>query len=256
MKKRGFTLTELLVVIGLIALLVGIVMVAVNNFRDSARMLECQSNQHQLQVGLYGYSMEHGGKFISPKNYQDAANQNPDLFWVKSDNSRRDPVTMDETLASLQDGALWEYVGDEAAYRSPLDPTGRMRSYSLNGFISDLPDNSSNPAAQWAPVADRLSKIKIPSNTIYVLPEEDRDWEYRFNRHGWVIDVNLNWWKDYPVDWLPEATTTAAFVDGSTRVLKFQNPNLVEAIGGHEQAVTPETEGDFKMFADFIRVDR
>ena len=256
MNKRGFTLTELLVVIGLIVLIVGIVLVGLNSLRESARMLECQSNQHQLQVGLVGYSMEHGGKFISPRTA--ALNNLPtNLLWVKSYNgegeTRLDPTTGAETLAALEDGALWEYVGDDAAYRSPLDPTGRLRSYSINGFISDQPDNDTNPNFSWAPIADRLSKIKNPANTIYVIPEDDGT---AYNLHGWVLQTNSNEWIDYPVDWIPEATTTAAFVDGSTRILKYHNPQLIEAIGDHWTSVNDATRSDFNLFSDLVRVDR
>jgi hypothetical protein len=153
----------------------------------------------------------------------------------------------------LEDGALWDYVGDDAAYRSPLDPTGRLRSYSLNGFISDQPDNDANPNASWAPIADRLSKIKNPANTIYTIPEDDGQ---PFNLHGWVLETNANQWIDYPVDWLPEATTTVSFVDGSTRIIKYRNPNLIQQIGEHWAPVTNETTSDFQLFSELVRVDR
>lgn len=255
-RRRGFTLTELLVVIALIAMLIAIILVAVGKLRDSAQMLECQSNQHQLQVGLVGYSMEHGGKFISPRT--SALNNLPtNLLWVRSYNgdgvTRIDPTTGLENINALEDGALWDYVGDDAAYRSPLDPTGRLRSYSLNGFISDQPDNNANPNFSWAPIADRLSKIKNPANTIYTIPEDDGE---PFNLHGWVLETNTNQWIDYPVDWLPEATTTVSFVDGSTRIIKYQNPDLIEQIGEHWAPVTNETTSDFQLFSELVRVDR
>ena len=255
-RRNGFTLTELLVVIALIAMLIAIVLVAVTKLRESAQMLECQSNQHQLQVGLVGYSMENGGKFISPRT--SSLNGLPtNLLWVRSYNgddvTRLDPTTGLENINALEDGALWDYVGDDAAYRSPLDPTGRLRSYSLNGFISDQPDNDANPNAAWAPVADRLSKIKNPANTIYTIPEDDGE---PFNLHGWVLQTNSNEWIDYPVNWLPEATTTVSFVDGSTRIIEYRNPNLIQQLGDHWAPVTNETTSDFQLFSELVRVDR
>ena len=64
---RAFTLVELLVVIAVVALLLALILGVVGELRSTARVVECQSNQHQLQVGLSGYSMENGGKFISPR---------------------------------------------------------------------------------------------------------------------------------------------------------------------------------------------
>ena len=253
--RHGFSLIELQVVIGLIALLIAIVLVVVSRVREQAGFVECQSNQHQLQVGLVGYSMEHGGKFISPRTAP-LGGLPSKLLWARSYNGDgRIRINPDgtESLHALQDGALWDYVGDDAAYRSPLDPTGRLRSYSLNGFISDMPDNSQNPEFGWAPIADRLSKVRNPANTLYVIPEDDGQ---PFNLHGWVIHVYNFQWIDYPVDWFEKGKTTVAYVDGSTGKIDYANPNLLQDIDGHWAAVNESTEADFRIFDELVRVDR
>ena len=57
--REGFTLIELLVVISIIALLIAILLPALSAARDSARAVQCLSNQRQIGISLITYSHEH-----------------------------------------------------------------------------------------------------------------------------------------------------------------------------------------------------
>ena len=61
--RRAFTLVELLVVIGIIAVLIGILLPTLNRVREQARNVQCLSNLRSCGQALYLYAHQNKGMF-------------------------------------------------------------------------------------------------------------------------------------------------------------------------------------------------
>jgi prepilin-type N-terminal cleavage/methylation domain-containing protein len=139
--RRGFTLVELLVVIGIIALLIAILMPVLRRAKEAANAAQCSSNQRQLMMAFLMFANEHKGHL--PGNYWDAHEQtDPEKRdWLIGDNpSRGNPLA--QVADAPEKGTIFRYVNDAAVYRCPSviaegtsDGSGSNGKFDYAAFI-------------------------------------------------------------------------------------------------------------------------
>lgn len=110
--RLGFTLVELLVVIGIIALLISILLPVLKGARQAAQAVACQSNERQLMMAFWLFSEEH--KSHLPGNFVDY--QNPDRdkrAWLLNSG---EAITV-----APQGGTIYKYLKNKEVFRCPAE---------------------------------------------------------------------------------------------------------------------------------------
>jgi prepilin-type N-terminal cleavage/methylation domain-containing protein/prepilin-type processing-associated H-X9-DG protein len=199
---RGFTLIELLVVIAIIAVLMAILMPALNRARLQGKRAACMGNLKQLTLAWIMYADENDDKIP-------LANPNSD-GWVEWISNQDAPEQ--QKRAGIRGGTLYEYCPNEKAYCCPTGIRGEVVTYAIMDAMNGY---SGHPWSDGMTFKKRTS-IKQGSKRLVFIDEG------RLSPNSWTIwYTEPRWWDQ--ITRRHGQGTTLSFADGHCDYYKWSD---------------------------------
>ena len=191
--KNGFTLIELLVVIAIIGVLASLLLPALGNAKEQAKLIKCVSNQKQIGIAFRLYADDNDAKFPPLAPFQvyghrsfEFGGGDPDPNFVQG-----------PTMLAATNRPLWRYTQSRNLFECPSDrgydiPIGIPPSKSLFGTWGTSYKYNSNP---W-------TKTRNPFADEIGLAGKRENWILAPSQHVLIHDVPaLPWQDDSGVSW-------------------------------------------------------
>ena len=241
----GFTLIELLVVIAIIALLMAMLMPALERAREQGQRIVCLNNLRQLTLAWLLYADDNEGKLVNGAT----GYSNRDMAWGDHTNELAwvdaFPSTWDVAIQGIKDGALWPYASNVRLYRCPTGLAGEALTYSIMFSMNAVCWNSDLVYDGEGTHIKSMDEILHPPPS-YRLVFID---EGSMTSDAFAVHYSRERWFDDPPIRHGDGTTVS-FADGHTEHWKWQGIDTIKRgisqTIGHQGDWTPTTNAGFQ----------
>ncbi len=248
--SHGFTLTELIAMTGLLALLAATLAPTLARVAPNTKAFHCQNNLRQVTAAWAIYSADYGDRVANNSGVDDTVLtiQSGRLeTWANNNMTWTASTTISDVsntnVAWLKGGGLGIYTGRAIdAYRCPSDVylspvqraagwPSRLRSISMNCVFGLFSTTSSNPGGDpttsghnWAfsQFVQYLKKASVPKpQKTWLLIDEHPD----SINCGYFVNNPTSYtsWQDIPASY-HDGGCGISFVDGHTELKRWQSP--------------------------------
>jgi prepilin-type N-terminal cleavage/methylation domain-containing protein/prepilin-type processing-associated H-X9-DG protein len=243
----GFTLAELLVVIGIVGLLMSLLIPAIDKARQKARGIQCLNNLRQLGLGWQMYADDNYGTLVPNWGNAIAGLDETCPSWVagwmdytsSSHNTNIDYLVHPGVGDRPYGGLLGPYTKDYRLYRCPTDTSKveidderypRVRSVSMNlytgaNWIGPLAKEGLD--AGYAIYRTQSDYRKLQPANAWIMLDEHED---SINGGGFVVDVIRRGTSAQLIDTPASYHNNACgfnFADGHSEVHRWTDERLI-----------------------------
>lgn len=243
-RRRGFTIIELLVVVGVVAVLMAILLPSLATGRDRARGVQCLSNLRQLGLAQTMYAGDFKGRVI-PAAYTSAriVGDGPPIYWWGG---------LDESGVDHTRGFVWPYLQSElragGLFECPNQPWGSYEpqgqenavtsTYGYNGYYLS-PAYTPGWAAQIGGRPWQTLERIAGASTVISFADALLVWDGQYVSNNVLIDPpriyagNHRWETNpHPTQSFRHAgASSSVFVDGHAAALRARVPLAWPEIG-------------------------